>query len=48
MPEEKKCKFYHKDYCEPCKSPLDFGKCDQVRIGNQIIVDKFIENIKSK
>lgn len=43
-----KCKFYHPDFCEPCKSPDDFKKCDLVKIGNQIIVDKFIEQIKVK
>jgi len=42
------CKFYHKDYCEPCTSPDDFKECDLVKIGNQIIVDKFIEQIKVK
>ncbi|GAI08423.1 unnamed protein product, partial [marine sediment metagenome] len=41
----KQCKFYNPDFCEPCKSPNNFNECDLVKIGNQIIVDKFIEQL---
>lgn len=46
-PNPKMCKFYHPDFCVPCKSPTDFKECDLVKIGNQIIVDKFIEKIEN-
>lgn len=45
MSEKPKCKFYNEVYCEPCRSPTDFEECVLVKIGNQIIVDKFVESI---
>lgn len=43
MSEE--CKFYNKIFCDPCKSPTDFNECVLVKIGYQIIADKFVESI---
>jgi len=42
------CEFYNKDYCEPCRSPKEFYKCEMVKIGNQIKIDKSVEGIKKK
>jgi len=39
------CKFYKEEFCEPCKSPANFNECDLVKIGNQIIFDKFVEQL---
>lgn len=45
---EPECRFYKEENCEPCKSPNDFNECDLVKIGNQIILDKFVESIPEK
>lgn len=42
------CKFYNKDYCEPCKSPTDFNECDLVKIGNQITVNNLFSPVINK
>lgn len=39
------CKFYNEVFCNPCRSPNDFNECVLVKIGYQIVVDKFVENI---
>ena len=42
---DKDCRFYNKVFCNPCKSPNDFDSCVLVKIGMQIVADRFIDSI---